>query len=165
MMTTPMTSTPTDGADGLLSQSFLVRTSRVKFHRFSGGKLQHPGWTRGLNGRVSPSRPLWDIKYHLIWITRYCYKFWWERSVSGRARSEADCGRSRSADRAGSVSRDHIHMRVVVPPQLAPAKLVQFLKGPVLAHVAAGVPTSAEALMGSALVGAGRLLRDGRRGR
>jgi putative transposase len=29
----------------------------------------------------------------------------------------------------GAVSPDHIHMLVVVPPQLAPAKLVQFLKG------------------------------------
>ena len=30
---------------------------------------------------------------------------------------------------SGAVSPDHIHMLVVVPPQLAPAKLVQFLKG------------------------------------
>ena len=29
----------------------------------------------------------------------------------------------------GAVSPDHIHMLVVAPPQLAPAKLVQFLKG------------------------------------
>lgn len=29
----------------------------------------------------------------------------------------------------GAVSPDHVHMLVVVPPQLAPAKLVQFLKG------------------------------------
>ena len=29
----------------------------------------------------------------------------------------------------GSVSPDHVHMLVSVPPQLAPAKLVQYLKG------------------------------------
>ncbi len=29
----------------------------------------------------------------------------------------------------GSVSPDHIHMLLSVPPQLAPAKLVQFIKG------------------------------------
>lgn len=29
----------------------------------------------------------------------------------------------------GSVSPDHVHMLVSVPPQLAPAKLVQYMKG------------------------------------
>jgi REP-associated tyrosine transposase len=29
----------------------------------------------------------------------------------------------------GAVSPDHVHMLVVAPPQVAPAKLVQFLKG------------------------------------
>jgi len=29
----------------------------------------------------------------------------------------------------GSISPDHVHMLVSVPPQLAPAKLVQYLKG------------------------------------
>ena len=29
----------------------------------------------------------------------------------------------------GAVSPDHVHLLMVVPPQLAPAKLVQFLKG------------------------------------
>jgi putative transposase len=29
----------------------------------------------------------------------------------------------------GAVSPDHIHMLVSVPPQLAPAKLVQYMKG------------------------------------
>ena len=35
----------------------------------------------------------------------------------------------KSAFVRGAVSPDHIHMLVVAPPQLAPAKLVQFLKG------------------------------------
>jgi REP element-mobilizing transposase RayT len=29
----------------------------------------------------------------------------------------------------GSVSPDHVHMLLSAPPQLAPAKLVQFIKG------------------------------------
>ena len=73
---------------------------------------------------------VWDIKYHLVWITKYRYKIL-AGEVGERAR---DLLRQIAAAREvriirGAVSPDHIHMLVVVPPQLAPAKLVQFLKG------------------------------------
>src|ERR1700730_14661694 len=57
------------------------------------------------------------------------------QSVAGRGRgacarpAQGDLRRAGSPDCAGAVSPDHVHMLVVVPPQLAPAKLVQFLKG------------------------------------
>lgn len=44
----------------------------------------------------------------------------------GRHSSSQAGGWSRTA---GAVSPDHIHILVVAPPQLAPAKLVQFIKG------------------------------------
>ena len=73
---------------------------------------------------------VWDIKYHLVWITKYRYKIL-SGEVGERAR---DLLRQMAAAREvriirGAVSPDHIHMLVVVPPQMAPAKLVQFLKG------------------------------------
>ena len=73
---------------------------------------------------------VWDIKYHLVWITKYRYKIL-SGEVGERAR---DLLRQMAAAREvriirGAVSPDQIHMLVVVPPQMAPAKLVQFLKG------------------------------------
>ena len=73
---------------------------------------------------------VWAIKYHVVWITKYRYKVL-RGEVAERAR---DLLRQISAAREvrilrGAISPDHIHRLVVVPPQLAPAKLVQFLKG------------------------------------
>jgi putative transposase len=73
---------------------------------------------------------VWDIKYHLVWITKYRYKVL--RGEVGGARR--DLLREVCASREvriirGAVSPDHVHMLVVAPPQLAPAKLVQFLQG------------------------------------
>ena len=73
---------------------------------------------------------MWDIKYHLVWITKYRYKIL-QREVGERAREllRQICAAREVRILRGAVSPDHIHMLVVVPPQLAPAKLVQFLKG------------------------------------
>ena len=73
---------------------------------------------------------VWDIKYHLVWITKYRYKVL-RGEVAERARDllREICAAREVRIIRGAVSPDHIHMLVVVPPQLAPAKLVQFLKG------------------------------------
>ena len=73
---------------------------------------------------------VWDIKYHLVWITKYRYKVL-RGEVAERAREllRQICAAREVRILRGAVSPDHIHMLVVAPPQLAPAKLVQFLKG------------------------------------
>ena len=73
---------------------------------------------------------MWDIKYHLVWITKYRYKVL-RGEVAERARDllRQICAAREVTIVRGAVSPDHIHMLVVAPPQLAPAKLVQFLKG------------------------------------
>src|SRR5207247_3157464 len=73
---------------------------------------------------------VWDIKYHLVWITKYRYKVL-RGEVAERARDllRQICAAREVRIIRGAVSPDHVHMLVVAPPQLAPAKLVQFLKG------------------------------------
>jgi putative transposase len=73
---------------------------------------------------------VFDIKYHVVWITKYRYKVLTGR-VAERAR---DLIRQTCAARdviivRGSVSPDHIHILLSAPADLAPAKLVQYLKG------------------------------------
>ena len=73
---------------------------------------------------------VWDIKYHLIWITKYRYKVL-RGEVAERARDliRQICQAREVSIIRGAISPDHIHMLVAAPPQLSPAKLVQYIKG------------------------------------
>ena len=73
---------------------------------------------------------VWDIKYHLVWITKYRYKVL-RGEVAERARDllRQICQAREVVIIRGAVSPDHIHMLVSSPAHLAPAKLVQYLKG------------------------------------
>ena len=73
---------------------------------------------------------VYDIKYHLIWITKYRYKVLRGR-VAERARDviRQICEAREVIIIRGAVSPDHVHMLVSAPPQLAPSKLVQYIKG------------------------------------
>jgi putative transposase len=71
-----------------------------------------------------------DIKYHVVWITKYRYKVLRGR-VAERARDliRQICEAREVVIIRGAVSPDHIHMLVSAPAHLAPAKLVQYIKG------------------------------------
>ena len=73
---------------------------------------------------------VFDIKYHVVWITKYRYKVLRGR-VAERARDliRQICEAREIAIVRGSVSPDHIHMLLSVPAHLAPAKVVQYNKG------------------------------------
>ena len=73
---------------------------------------------------------VFDIKYHFVWITKYRYKILRGR-VAERARDllRQICQAREVVIMRGAVSPDHIHMLVSAPPEMAPAKLVQYLKG------------------------------------
>lgn len=78
------------------------------------------------NGRVAIQRARgWDIKYHLIWITKYRYKIL-RGEVAERAREviRQACQAPEVSIIREAVSPDHVHMLVAAPPQLAPAKLL-----------------------------------------
>lgn len=73
---------------------------------------------------------VFDLKYHVVWITKYRYKIL-RGGVAERAREliRQICAAREVTIIRGAVSPDHIHMLVAAPPQSAPAKLVQFIKG------------------------------------
>ena len=73
---------------------------------------------------------VYDIMYHVIWVTQYRYKVMRGR-VAERAREliRQICEAREVAIVRGSISPDHIYMLLSAPPQLAPAKLVQYIKG------------------------------------
>ena len=73
---------------------------------------------------------VYDIKYHVIWVTKYRYKILRGR-VAERAREliRQICHAREVVIVRGAISPDHIHMLLSVPPNLAPAKVVQYIKG------------------------------------
>jgi putative transposase len=73
---------------------------------------------------------VYDIKYHVIWVTKYRYKVLRGR-IAERARDviRQICAARDVVIVRGSVSPDHIHMLLSAPPHLSPAKLVQYIKG------------------------------------
>ena len=86
------------------------------------------------NGRMAEYRhsahAVYDLKYHVVWITKYRYKILRGR-LAERARDliRQTCQARDVVIVRGAVSPDHVHMLLSAPPQLAPAKLVQFIKG------------------------------------
>jgi putative transposase len=76
------------------------------------------------------SHTLYDLKYHLVWITKY-RKQVLIGQVAERCREliREICKANEVEIVKGHVSRDHIHLFVSVPPRLSISKLMQYLKG------------------------------------
>jgi putative transposase len=76
------------------------------------------------------SHTVYDIQYHIVWITKYRYKVLTGR-IAERAREllRQGCDAHNITIIRGSVSKDHVHMLISCPPTLAPSKILQYLKG------------------------------------
>lgn len=76
------------------------------------------------------SHSIYDIKYHIIWVTKYRYHVL-EGEVAERAREliRQTCMSRDVTIVQGSIGKDHVHMLVSAPPTISPAKLVQYIKG------------------------------------
>ena len=73
---------------------------------------------------------VYDIQYHLVWVTKYRYQIL-VGEIGTRARDliRQICMTREVTILKGHVGADHVHLLVSAPPQIAPAKLVQSLKG------------------------------------
>lgn len=72
----------------------------------------------------------YDIKYHIVWITKY-RKPVLRGSIAERTRESVRmiCAANDVEILAGHVGIEHIHLLVSVPPHLSASKLVQYIKG------------------------------------
>ena len=72
----------------------------------------------------------YDIKYHIVWITKYRYKIL-NNDIGQRLKLLLiqTCQSRGVTIISGHIAKDHIHILVSCPPSLAPAKIVQYLKG------------------------------------
>ncbi len=90
----------------------------------------------------------------MIWLTKYRYKVLrGEIAVRRRDLIRQKCQGREVVIVKGSISPDHLHLLVSVPPQLAPAKLVQCMKGKIEPDASRRIPAAEEAVLGAAPVG------------
>lgn len=76
------------------------------------------------------SHVTYDIKYHIIWVTKYRYKvLGGNMSLRLREMIRQGCEARNITIVSGNISKDHIHLLLSCPPSLAPSKIVQYLKG------------------------------------
>ena len=76
------------------------------------------------------SHSVYDLKYHLVWITKY-RKSVLHGQVAERVREliREICRANDVEILKGHISKDHVHIFVSVPPYISVSKLVQSLKG------------------------------------
>ena len=76
------------------------------------------------------SHSVYDIKYHIIWVTKYRYKIL-KKPIGIRLREliRQGCEARKITIIEGSVGKDHVHVLLSCPPTMAPSKIVQYLKG------------------------------------
>ena len=76
------------------------------------------------------SHVTYDIKYHIVWITKYRYKvLGGNMSLRLRELIRQGCEARNITIVSGNINKDHIHLLLSCPPSLAPSKIVQYLKG------------------------------------
>ena len=76
------------------------------------------------------SHTQYDIKYHIVWITKYRYKIL-NGKIAYRLREllRQGCEAKKIIIVKGSVSSDHVHMLVSCPPNISVSEMMQYLKG------------------------------------
>jgi len=76
------------------------------------------------------SHSLYDLRYHLVWITKYRKKVMkGEEGKRCRELIREICKANDVEIIRGHISTDHVHLFVSVPPHLSVSKLMQLLKG------------------------------------
>ena len=71
-----------------------------------------------------------DIKYHFVWVTKYRYPvLTGDVALSAREHIRRMCMEQEVLILKGHVGRDHIHLLVSAPPNVAPADIMRFIKG------------------------------------
>ena len=75
------------------------------------------------------SHTTYDLKYHLVWITKYRYKVL-TGDIQKRCREilVQVCDTEDVRILSGVVSKDHVHMHIEYPPKLSISDLVKRLK-------------------------------------
>lgn len=72
----------------------------------------------------------YELKYHLAWVTKYRFPVLTGKiGLRLRAMARIICSEHDVQILSGRIAPEHVHLLLSAPPNLAPAKLAQYLKG------------------------------------
>ena len=76
------------------------------------------------------SHTVFQIEYHFVWVTKYRYKML-TGDVAERVRAlvRQVCETFEIRIVSGVVSKDHVHILVSAPPNMAPSEIMRRIKG------------------------------------
>jgi putative transposase len=76
------------------------------------------------------SHTVFKIEYHFVWVTKYRYQIL-KGDVGERVRElvRQTCEAFEIRILKGVVSKDHVHILVSAPPELAPSEMMRRIKG------------------------------------
>ena len=76
------------------------------------------------------SHTVFKIEYHFVWVTKYRYPVL-RREIAERVRElvRQTCQAFEIRIVTGVVSKDHVHILVSTPPNLAPSEIMRRIKG------------------------------------
>ena len=76
------------------------------------------------------SHSVYDLKYHVIWCTKYRYRILTgEIAARFRELTREICSANYVDIISGSISPDHVHMLLSIPPSVSLSKIMQYIKG------------------------------------
>lgn len=83
-----------------------------------------------MEGYNKSSHTVYDIKYHVIWVTKYRYNVL-HKKIALRLREliRQGCEARGITIVQGSIGKDHVHLLISCSSSVAPSKIVQYLKG------------------------------------
>ena len=106
-----------------------------------------------------------ELRYHFVWVTKYGYPVLrGEIELRGREVIRQVCESREITIIKGAVSREHVHLYVSAPPHLAPAQMMQWIKGRSCRRLQEEFDELLRRLLGPASVGAVVFLRERRPG-
>lgn len=76
------------------------------------------------------SHTVFNIEYHFVWVTKYRYKVL-VGEVGERVRElvRQTCEAFEIRIVKGAISKDHVHILVSAPPEMAPSEIMRRIKG------------------------------------
>ena len=82
------------------------------------------------------SHTVFQIEYHFVWVTKYRYKVLTaEVGERGREFVRQVCATFEIRIVSGVVSKDHVHILVSAPPNMAPSEIMRRIKGNTSSHL------------------------------
>lgn len=108
------------------------------------------------------SHTVFQIEYHFVWVTKYRYKVL-TAEVAERVRElvRQVCATFEIRIVSGVVSKDHVHILVSAPPNMAPSEIMRRIKGKTSSRLFEEFPHLKNRYWGAIFLGERVFLCDG----